>query len=61
MPKKTQFQCPCLKCYEIERSASTRQCLGCGMRLPAWISDEYGSLTPRIERICDFGTLATAG
>jgi hypothetical protein len=36
-------------------------CRGCGMRLPAWISDAYGSLTPSTERIRDFAILASAG
>jgi hypothetical protein len=42
-------------------SASLCQCLGCGIRLPAWMSEEYGSLTPKSERICDFATLESAG
>ena len=48
--------------YETPSSfASACQCLGCGIRLPVWMSDEYGSLTPKIERICDFATLTSAG
>jgi hypothetical protein len=31
------------------------------MRLLAWMSDEYGSLTPKIELVCDFATLESAG
>src|SRR5215469_2343875 len=42
-------------------SASACQCLGCGTRLPDWISAEYGSLTQSSDRTCDFGTCLSAG
>jgi hypothetical protein len=35
----------------VTRAASGRQCRGCGIRLPAWMSDEYGSLTPSADRM----------
>jgi len=41
--------------------AAACQCRGCGTRLPAWIAEEYGSLTPSAERTWDFATLASAG
>ncbi|HXY11257.1 MAG TPA: hypothetical protein VEI52_25715 [Terriglobales bacterium] len=42
-------------------SASACQCRGWGTRLPVWMSEEYGSLTPSVVRIRDFAMLASAG
>jgi len=42
-------------------SASACQCLGCGTRLPDWISEAYGSLTRSTDRSVDFATRTSAG
>jgi len=40
---------------EISTSfANACQCRGCGTRTPAWIAEEYGSLTPSAARIRNF-------
>jgi hypothetical protein len=43
------------------KCASPCQCRECGTHLPARMSEEYGSLTPSVERIRDLATPASAG